>query len=228
VRRVIPQSVRVMLVASLTASLGLSAGASIDEPRDEIGDSLQGALEDWGRFVESGDPAVLNGSFAPEGPQFGHLSAETDSGPVRPDHRATTLTLRGYQIVHRRQETATVRAQVEAFRESHASTLHAWRVDLVSRQGAWLVWNVGPVDTSTEKSGLTSGTTTTVERSEGMRFSPLLSSSQEHVAAAPVGEPESRAGTRLPALSAWIIVITILGVATAGYLAPRIDARREQ
>jgi hypothetical protein len=44
----------------------------------------------------------------------------------------------------------------------------------------------------------------------------------------PVGEATSpRTGVRLPVLSAWVIVITIVGVALAGYLAPRIDRRRE-
>jgi hypothetical protein len=34
-------------------------------------------------------------------------------------------------------------------------------------------------------------------------------------------------GTRLPALSAWIVVVTLVGVAVAGYMAPRIDRRGE-
>jgi hypothetical protein len=28
-------------------------------------------------------------------------------------------------------------------------------------------------------------------------------------------------------LSAWVVVVTVIGVAVAGYMAPRIDRRRE-
>ena len=53
-------------------------------------------------------------------------------------------------------------------------------------------------------------------------------SEQEHTVAQDVDSGGPGGGVRLPALSAWIIVITVIGVALAGYLAPRLDRRREQ
>jgi hypothetical protein len=42
-----------------------------------------------------------------------------------------------------------------------------------------------------------------------------------------LSEPLKADGTRIPALSAWVVVVTVIGVAAAGYVAPRLDRRSQ-
>jgi hypothetical protein len=71
------------------------------------------------------------------------------------------------------------------------------------------------------ESSTTSTTSTTAPPDEGL-------TEQEHTEVQTIDSGSSKADVRLPALSAWIIVITVVSVALAGYLAPRIDRRAEQ
>ena len=51
---------------------------------------------------------------------------------------------------------------------------------------------------------------------------------QRQTVARAIDSEAPRSGVRLPALSAWIVVVTVIGVALAGYLAPRLDRGRER
>jgi hypothetical protein len=200
-----------------------------DVPRPLV-DAVSQALGEWGAFASTGDLTALRTGFAAGGPQRRQLEAEsatwTDDGASKP----LRFVIRELRLRRLGTATATVWAQVEVTRPGFESQRFAWDFDLVLREGRWQVWTVvaaRPPDAAPSVSEVapettaTSPSTTVASRSE----SPPET---RELAVSPVAEATSPpTGVRLPALSAWIIVITIVGVALAGYLAPRIDRRGE-
>ncbi len=176
------------------------------------------ALEAWSQFTSLGALAALDGAFASGGPQFEQLAGETPVGdpPV--------VFLVEETVVRSRAGTsATVWASVWVEREGYRPEVLYWDFDLVRTGEGWRVWTVVPAERPDEVAP--SSTTPTTTGATGRSLTQARESSSPIATATP---SNSTTGVRLPALSAWIIVITIAGVALAGYLAPRIDRRRER
>lgn len=176
------------------------------------------ALGAWSAFLVSGDVADLSDGFVRGGPQWRQLTGEADAGrlelPVIFDVVETVL--RSHE-----GESVTVWAEVEARQEDHRSQTFGWDFDMVDTPDGCRVWTVvaaerpiaseiRPVDTNP-----TALTTTSTTTSRTLTASPPIQ-------AVETGQPRV---VRLPAIVAWMIVITLGGVAAAGYLAPRLDRR---
>jgi hypothetical protein len=212
--------------------LGDSHGASATDSAvpAPLADAVSEALTEWGEFASTGDITFIESAFADGGPQFRQLREESvawaDNGLAEP----LRFTVRELCLRRRGPEVATVWARVEATRAGFESRLLSWDFDLVRRDGRWQVWTVvaaqpldpaPPVVEGAADAPTASSSTTTTSPQE----SPP---EPREAATSPLGESKPpTGGVRLPVLSAWIIVITIVGVASAGYLAPRIDRRGE-
>jgi hypothetical protein len=141
----------------------------------------------------------------------------------------TILELRMRSVA---SERATVWARVEVTRAGHESQTLSWDFDLLRVDGRWRVWTVlgapRPRMAITHPSAEPHPSLVTTTSSLSTTTTAGTQST-EHVAAAveaPASNPNS--GVLLPLLSAWIIVISVVGVALAGYLAPRLDRRAER
>lgn len=176
------------------------------------------ALEAWSQFTSLGEPSILDGPFFREGPQYEQLAGEGPAGEPRLMFRAEQMVVRSADAT-----SATVWARVEVTREGHQPEVHEWDFDLVLTEEGWRVWTVVPAPRPVETAPSSTPPTTT------QGIVPPQTQARESVAPLAASTSSNSAkGVRLPALSAWIIVITIAGVALAGYLAPRIDRRRER
>lgn len=206
-----------------------AVAAAKDVPAPII-ETVDGALISWAEFASTGDMNAVEVGFAPDGPQWRQLLEESRGGVSAHGMEPLGFTVRELRLRHLTTESATVWAQVEATRPEFQSQLFSWDFDLVRRQGAWQVWTVveaeaPPVARGSDLSDgatLASPTTTTSEATQTEPTAP-----ETITAAIAPADTSNRAGVRLPVLSAWIIVVTIVGVALAGYLAPRLEGRRE-
>lgn len=220
----------VVVVLLLVGSGSASAGeAEVPAP---LADAVSEALVVWEEFATTGDTAALVSVFAVGGPQYRQLDAETSAWKSTDSLEPFHFTVRDLQLRSLGPEVAAVWVRVETSRVGFESQVFSWDFDLIQRDGRWRVWTVvaaeRPIQDITVLPGpepstnLTTSTTAARDARSGER---------EHTAVAPI-EPASpsqpSAGVRLPALSAWIIVFTVAGVALAGYLAPRLDRGREQ
>lgn len=218
-------SLLVMAVA-LNIAAPTTAWAS-DDPPDPLVGAIGLALDEWSRFAATGDMTAIDTSFVPDGPQWLQFETESTawSGPANPEplrFEVRELRLRNLDL-----SEATVWAQVEASRPGFVSRLFSWDFDLTRNEGRWQVWTVvaagepsaAPHTPSTHPPDATETTTATATT----RVASELRSLESGVASTG-GRPT---GIRLPVLSAWIVVITLVGVALAGYMAPRIDRRKE-
>lgn len=178
------------------------------------------ALEDWADFVDRGDIETLDASFAVGSPQRRQLEAEAIAGlsssvPTR--FAVRELRLRGMD-----SDAATIWVRVEASRPGFEPQVLDWDFDLVRRGDRWLVWSVVEAEPPTPaaiSTGPTMATSTTATTA-----APPTSVADSTVAVAESAEaPES--GVKLPVLSAWVVVVTFVGVVAAGYLAPRLERR---
>lgn len=176
------------------------------------------ALDGWSVFLTSGDVSDLSDAFAWGGPQWEQLRHEAKRGRT-----GAPVTFEVVETVLRSQteESVTVWAEVEARQEDHRSQTFGWDFDMVVTPDGCRVWTVvaaerpaasetRPVDT--KPTALTTTSTTTA---------PTLTAPTLVQAV----EAERPPVVRLPAIVAWVIVITLGGVAAAGYLAPRLDRR---
>lgn len=176
-------------------------------------------MEAWSSFAAESDLDVVEAAFALGGPQYRQFEAEAAS-EFRQAIRLEALELAPRQLG---EESATVWARVRASDVGSESEIFQWDFDLVLESGLWKIWtvvaaprpeptiNVAPTD-----SELTTSTTSTNSASSPPNTYAVAAS------------PSTDRGIRLPLLSAWIIVITVVGVALAGYLAPRLDRRTEK
>ena len=200
--------------------------AAEDEVPVPVVDAVDEALMAWAEFATTGDTAGIESVFVVGGPQYRQLMAEssarTDTESPEPLH----FIIRELRLRRLGPERSTVWARVEAARLGFESQTLSWDFDLIRRDRRWQVWTVLAADRPEVvpdprfESSTTSITTTTAD--------PEEPTEREHSAAQPLDSAAPTSGVRLPALSAWIIVITVIGVALAGYLAPRLDRGREQ
>ncbi len=203
------------------------AFAAEDEVPVPVVDAVDEALMAWVEFATTGDTAGIESVFVVEGPQYRQLMAEssarTDTESPEPLH----FIIRELRLRSLGPERSTVWARVEATRLGFESQILSWDFDLIRRDRRWQVWTVlaaGRPEVETMprfESSTTSTTSTTTPPGKEP-------TEQEHTAAQTVDSVARKPGVRLPALSAWIVVITVIGVALAGYLAPRLDRGRER
>lgn len=201
-----------------------TAAVATENPQRPLVDVVHGALEAWSAFATSGDLSLLRPSFVLDGPQWRQLEAE--SSAFRQSRGGASLHMDTREVRLRRLDsnTATVWVEVEASRVGFVSQVFSWDFDLLRDNGRWLVWTVVPAerpansaqDTSTAVPDSNSITTTTTTAQRSMP--------EPEAAAVSAG---SSTGTRIPVLSAWIVVVTVVGVAVAGYMAPRFDRGSE-
>jgi hypothetical protein len=204
-------------MGTLSGPAGLGAGVKELSPSSSPEEVVGLALKAWSQFTSRGELAVLDGLFLPKGPQYEQLAGEVPAGDPRLMFRAEEMVVRSADAT-----SATVWVRVQVTREGHTPEVQEWDFDLVLIEEGWRVWTVVPAQRPVEIAPSSLAPTA----SDGI----VPSRTQARESAAPIAastSSNSTPGVRLPALSAWIIVVTIAGVALAGYLAPRIDRRRE-
>jgi len=200
-----------------------SADADVPEPLVEV---VHRALDEWSQFAATGDLALVGSSFVLGGPQWSQFKIESGAGEGTPGAEPLRLEVRRLRLRSLDVTTATLWGEVAASRIGFESEILGWDFDLISRDGQWRVWTVvaadeptGPIETQSAGAETTTTTLPPAQVSD-----PEQRVSEEGMAAAAAVTAK---GTRLPALSAWIVVVTLIGVAVAGYMAPRIDRRGE-
>ena len=224
-------------VSALAAGVALALTASVaaalateDVPQPQAR-AVHAALDAWSQFTATGDLSALGSSFVADGPQWRQFEAESAAWQAPTSTQTLRLELHELRPRHLDSTTATVWAKVKASRVGFVSEVFTWDFDLIHEKGRWQVWTVVAADeppTSTKApitstSALTEATTTTTAGA-----TPLaVTEAGEVERSVAVAGTEAPRGTRLPLLSAWIVVITVVGVAVAGYMAPRIDRRGE-
>lgn len=220
----------VIVLLLLVGPRGVSAEeAEIPAP---LANAVTEALVSWEQFATTGDSGALGSVFVVGGPQHRQLDEESSAWNGDDSLAPLRFTVRELRLRSSGPERATARARVEATRVGFESRILSWDFDLVRRDGRWKVWTVlaadrpepGIAQAPDAGPSTTSATPTTAvldarPGERGQAVAPFIESAS----------PSQRnAGVRLPALSAWIIVITVVSVALAGYLAPRLDRGREQ
>lgn len=210
-----------MVLVSLLGSQPVEAAVDSEAQAGALTEVVSNALEAWSRFILTGDLETLRPSFAADAPQWRQFVSEVES--VAGDR----LTFRVHDLRLRRLEprTATVWAEVQVTQLGHMPETFGWDFDLTLQKGRWLVWTVLAATRPTEMTAVPPAVPSTTA-------APLVSETSSSYTATladveALARPSEPAGTRIPALSAWIVVVTVIGVAVAGYLAPRLDRRRQ-
>ena len=204
-----------------------SAAASEAEVPGPLANAVSEALIVWALVATTGDSPRLESAFVIGGPQHRLLDTESTDWDATGRLQPFRFTIRELHLRSSGSETATVWASIEATRGGFEPRILSWDFDLIRRGGRWKVWTVLSADRPEAGTAqrFVSPTTSTTSTATVPNEEPP---EQKHAAAQPLDLVAPKPGVRLPALSAWIIVITVIGVALAGYLAPRIDRGREQ
>lgn len=215
------------MVASIVG-IGVFLGVPIlasasEEVPSPIVDGAVEALDAWSEFATTGDLAVLDSSFVRNGPQWRQFEAESAAWTERPVDEPLRLQVRQFRLRHLDPTTATVWVEVKASRAGFVSEVFGWDFDLVRENGGWRVWTVVPAGEPPDAiqvadTPATDSTTT---------LAPLSSVAEARDSGLVGVAATSPPGTRIPLLSAWIVVVTVVGVAVAGYMAPRFDRGSE-
>jgi hypothetical protein len=196
------------------------ASTNPDQPPTALAVAVGEAVGSWSQFTATGELEVLRSSFVVGGPQWRQFVSEA-AGSAALDPRQFLV----HEIRLRRLDarTATVWAEVEVSQPGRIAQTFGWDFDFILEGRHWLVWTVvagdRPKDSEMPAEARPPATTPTTET-----LAPSVPPG--HHVEALSGPPEA-AGTRIPALSAWIVVVTVIGVAVAGYVAPRLDRRRQ-
>jgi hypothetical protein len=219
----------VCLLLALPAALApvdhAAASADPDVPEPLV-EAVHRALDEWSRFATTRDLALVGGSFVVDGPQWGQFMTEAGVGEGSPSAEPLRFEVRRLRVRSLETTTATVWAEVAARRDGFESEIFGWDFDLILRDGQWRVWTIVAADEPTASVEIqpAGAETATTNSPAAQVFDSQPRSFDEGTATAAAVTAK---GTRLPALSAWVVVVTLVGVAVAGYMAPRIDRRGE-
>jgi hypothetical protein len=185
------------------------------------------ALDEWSQFATTADLALVGSSFVVGGPQWSQFKAEAGAGEGTPGAIPLRFEVRRLWLRSLDVTTATLWADVAASRIGYDSEILGWDFDLIYRDGQWRVWTVVAADepTAPVETQPAGAETTTTSAPPAQVFDSEPRDFEEGTATAAAVTAK---GTRLPALSAWVVVVTLVGVAVAGYMAPRIDRRGER
>jgi hypothetical protein len=209
--------------------MGLDALATEDLP-EPLTEATHAGVDAWSKFAVTGDPAVLGSAFVSDGPQWRQFEAEAAAWTDPPGGEPMRFEIRQYRLRHLDSTTATVWVEVEASRTGFVSEVFGWDFDLILDNGQWRVWTVVPADPPSESAHVAAdpGEPESVQTTTSAPPTSATLPQSTMAGGALTGTAADRpTGTRLPALSAWIVVLTVVGVAVAGYMAPRIDRRGE-
>lgn len=213
------------MVAVVSLVIGDSASADTQEMPEGLRDAMDRVLDDWVQFAATGGLEAVGVSFVAGGPQLRQFEIESNTREIVSSQPPLRLEARKMRLRRYDPSRATVWVEVEASRVGYISEVFGWDFDLVRDDGRWLVWTVVPATEPTEPPEmLVSGSPTTLSTTTTTTASgayPLDRRDTDH--RSPVAAASSSSGTRIPVLSAWIVVVTVVGVAVAGYLAPRFD-----
>lgn len=222
-------------VSALTAGVALVSAASTaavatEDLPEPLTEAIHAGLDAWSEFATTGDLAVLGSSFVSDGPQWRQFEAESAAWTDPPGGDPLRFEIRQYWLRYLESTAATVWVELEASRAGFASEVFGWDFDLILDNGRWRVWTVVPADRPSESAQVAADPgppkpvpTTTQPAAEPNPVPQSTIAGGAQIAAA----ADRSRGTRLPMLSAWIVVVTVVGVAVAGYMAPRIDRRGE-
>jgi hypothetical protein len=196
------------------------ASTSPGEPPTAITIALDEALNSWSQFSATSDLEDVRSSFVNGGPQWRQFVSESAGSGVADPRRFTVheVRLRGLDA-----RTATVWAEVEVSQPDHVSQTFSWDFDFTLVDGRWLVWTVVAADRPTDSETVVRALPTNTTPTTG-QIAPTTAPTERRLEA--LSDQPKAAGTRIPALSAWVVVVTVIGVAAAGYVAPRLDRRR--
>lgn len=207
----------VLGVALFASSMGAHASDHVEavDCQHAVGEFLSG----WEEFAASGELSSVSPYLAESGPQYKLF--ERESALLAEAGRDLAFTMSNAAPAGRSTSGRTVVAEVQVSSAGYATEVFDWEFEFIADSDC-VLWTV--VDSATRVS-------------QDSQLEPEASSAPrgpegaEAAAQAPIGEPTGRSqqaatGTvRLPAVVAWVIVFTLVGVATAGYLAPRFDRR---
>lgn len=223
----------IAIVVLLLAGLP-KAVATVEQIPEPITNAVTDALVTWAGFASTGDLAATETVFVVGGPQHRQFANESTTGDVGDTSHPLSFTVREIRLRSLGTERATVWVRVNAERLGFESQVFNWDFDLLRRDGRWKVWTVLPAaDPPPDAASAGPTTEPLAPTSSTVVDQPpdTLPLTLENSAAFPTGSEalsQRSRGVRIPALSAWIIVITIVGVTLAGYLAPRLDRRTEK
>jgi hypothetical protein len=213
-----------VLPSALTPADHAAASADPDVPQP-LAEAVHRALDEWSQFATTGDLALVGYSFVVGGPQWSQFKAEAGAREGTPGAEPLGFEVRRFRLRSLDVTTATLWAEVAASRIGFESEILGWDFDLIYRDDQWQVWTVVAADEPTAPvETQPAGAETTTSAPPTQVFDSESRGFEEGTAAAAAVTAK---GTRLPALSAWIVVVTLVGVAVAGYMAPRIDRRGE-
>lgn len=227
--QVIPQRMIGLRLVWLIMTIGVlvswaSSASAADGLTGDAVDVARAAVEAWSHFAATGDLTMASEHFVVDGPQWEQFEAESVAWRDSTGSERLQLEILEDRIRRLDSATATVWLSIRASKPGFTSEVFGWDFDLVRDGGRWLVWTVVPAAEPTGPSEVpaseapTASTTTTTTASDASVVDRRDADHEPPVAAA--GSP---AGTRIPVLSAWVVVVTLVGVAVAGYLAPRFD-----
>jgi hypothetical protein len=214
-----------LVLPSALAPADHAAGSANPDVPEPLVKAVHGALDEWSEFATTGDLALVGSSFVVGGPQWTQFKTEAGAGEGTPGAEPLRFEVRHLRLRSLDVAMATLWAEVAASRLGFESEILGWDFDLISRDGQWRVWTVVAADEPTvpvETQPAGAETTTSAPSAQVFDSEPRGFEEGTATAAAVTAR-----GTRLPALSAWIVVVTLVGVAVAGYMAPRIDRRGE-
>ena len=226
-RRVHAALTLLVFAVLLLAAVPISVSAADSDVPVPLANAVSEALAVWAQVATTGDNVLIGSAFVGGGPQYRQLEAESSAWDASDSLEPLRFTIRELLLRTSGPEHATVWASVEVTRVGFESETHSWDFDLIGRGGRWQVWTVLAADRPQSDTipHVESSTTSTTSTTSALDEEP---SEQEHTVAQGVDSGRPSSGVRLPAMSAWIVVVTVIGVALAGYLAPRLDRRREQ
>ena len=211
--------------AALAPADHAAASADLEAPEPLV-EAVHRALDEWSQFATTGDLALVGTSFVVGGPQWAQLKSEAGAAEARPGVEPLRFEVRRLRLRALDATTGTLWAEVAASRLGFESEIFEWDFDLIYRGGQWRVWTVVAANEPTASVEIqpAGAETTTTSAPPAQVFDSEPRGFEEGTAAAAAVTAK---GTRLPALSAWVLVVTLIGVAIAGYMAPRIDRRGE-
>jgi len=113
-------------------------------PADPRVESARAALAAWGRFAGSGDPSILTGLFAPDGPEYRLLATEVSEDAAGPrSDRPYTVTLPEARLLAATTNQAVISATAMWARPDEPGQTFRWEIVLRPDQaGHWLVWTL--------------------------------------------------------------------------------------
>lgn len=217
----------IVFVVQLLAAVPFSVSAADSDVPWPLANAVGEALAVWAQVATTRDSVLIGSAFVVGGPQHRQLEGESSAWDDSDSLEPLRFTIRELLLRTSGPENATVWASVEVTRIGFKSETRSWDFDLIGRGGQWRVWTVLAADRpqSDKIPHVGSTTISTTSTTSAIDEEP---SGQEHTVAQGIDSGRPSSGVRLPALSAWIVVTTVIGVALAGYLAPRLDRGKDQ